>query len=458
MPLIRLWAVNGTTVAPEWSAPPRRPWRSLASTTIERPSGVSSASEASCAAVASAATSTLGAGMNSAAWRLPKVMVPVLSSSSTSMSPAASTARPDRAMTLARCSRSMPAMPIAESRPPMVVGMRQTSSATRAVMVTTCPAPAVAHREDRERQQGGAGEQEDDGHRRQEDGQGDLVRRLLPLGALDQGDHPLDEAVAGGGGDLDHQPVGKHPGAAGDRAAVAAGFADHRRALAGDRALVHRGDADRHLAVGGDGLASGDQHQITGLQLGGVDGGRGCIRGGVGEALRLQRPAGAAQGVGVGPAAAFGQGLAQIGEPHREPQPGRDGADEPRRVAVVASGAGKPKAAGEGGADPGGEHHRVAQLAQRIQPQHAVAQGAHQDGFGKQRGGLGHGSFPQVEVFDHRPEHHRGQEGQGAEQQHHGDQQADEQRPVGWQGAAAGGTIGLRARPPAMASTGTSTA
>ena len=40
--------------------------------------------------------------MNSVAMRLPKVMVPVLSSSSVSTSPAASTARPEVAMTLKR--------------------------------------------------------------------------------------------------------------------------------------------------------------------------------------------------------------------------------------------------------------------------------------------------------------------------------------------------------------------
>ena len=39
--------------------------------------------------------------MNSTACRLPIVIVPVLSSSSTSTSPAASTARPDMAITLA---------------------------------------------------------------------------------------------------------------------------------------------------------------------------------------------------------------------------------------------------------------------------------------------------------------------------------------------------------------------
>ena len=53
--------------------------------------------------------------MNAVAWRLPSVIVPVLSSSSTSTSPAASTARPDIAMTFAWIMRSMPAMPIADS-------------------------------------------------------------------------------------------------------------------------------------------------------------------------------------------------------------------------------------------------------------------------------------------------------------------------------------------------------
>ena len=78
------------------------------------------------------------------AWRLPSVMVPVLSSSSTSTSPAASTARPEVAMTLAWIMRSMPAMPMADSRPPMVVGIRHTSSATSTVIVIGVPWPAAA--------------------------------------------------------------------------------------------------------------------------------------------------------------------------------------------------------------------------------------------------------------------------------------------------------------------------
>ena len=65
--------------------------------------------------------------------------MPVLSSSSTSTSPAASTARPLIASTFFCTSRSMPAMPMALSRPPMVVGIRQTSSATSTGMEKSTP-------------------------------------------------------------------------------------------------------------------------------------------------------------------------------------------------------------------------------------------------------------------------------------------------------------------------------
>ena len=54
---------------------------------------------------------------------------------STSISPAVSTALPDLAMMLALRARSIPAMPMADNRPPMVVGMRQTKSEISAAMV-----------------------------------------------------------------------------------------------------------------------------------------------------------------------------------------------------------------------------------------------------------------------------------------------------------------------------------
>ena len=56
------------------------------------------------------------------------------------MSPEASTARPERASTLRRTSRSMPAIPIAESSAPMVVGISATSSAISVVSEIDVPA------------------------------------------------------------------------------------------------------------------------------------------------------------------------------------------------------------------------------------------------------------------------------------------------------------------------------
>ncbi len=91
------------------------------------------------AAWANSRSSTPRTGIKRVAWRLPSVIVPVLSSSSTSTSPAASTARPLMASTLRCTSRSMPAMPMAESKPPMVVGIRHTSSAISVVTDTAWP-------------------------------------------------------------------------------------------------------------------------------------------------------------------------------------------------------------------------------------------------------------------------------------------------------------------------------
>ena len=122
------------------SSRPLMPYFSLASTTIERPSGVSSASEASCAASASSCSVTPRIGLNSVACRLPSVMVPVLSRRRVSTSPAASTARPDMASTLKRTRRSMPAMPMAERSAPIVVGMSVTNNATRTTTEIVFPA------------------------------------------------------------------------------------------------------------------------------------------------------------------------------------------------------------------------------------------------------------------------------------------------------------------------------
>ena len=140
MPDSRVVAENAMNLAPAGATWRRTLYFSWTMVMIERPSAVSSASLASNAASAASRSVTPGTGISSVASRSPKVTVPVLSSSNVSTSPAASTARPDIASTLKRTSRSMPAMPMAESNAPMVVGISVTKSATR--MTTEIAPPA----------------------------------------------------------------------------------------------------------------------------------------------------------------------------------------------------------------------------------------------------------------------------------------------------------------------------
>ena len=137
---MRVVAENGTKVWFSPSSRSRMAKRSLASTTIDRPSGVSSASDANWAASASSSSLWPPAGKNAEAMRFPSVMVPVLSRSRVWTSPAASTARPLMARTLRWTRRSMPAMPMADSSAPIVVGIRHTSSDTRMTTDTVAPA------------------------------------------------------------------------------------------------------------------------------------------------------------------------------------------------------------------------------------------------------------------------------------------------------------------------------
>ncbi|MGY4415490.1 hypothetical protein ACVWW4_007226 [Bradyrhizobium sp. LB7.1] len=108
------------------------------------------------------------------------------------------------------------------------------------------------------------GEHEDDGEAGQQDVERDLVWRLLPLGALDQLDHAVDEGRTLSCRDPHADPVGQHLRAASHRRPVAAGFTDDRRGFAGDRGLVDGGDALDHLAIGGNGIAGLDQHDVIG--------------------------------------------------------------------------------------------------------------------------------------------------------------------------------------------------
>ena len=128
--------------------------------------------------------------------------------------------------------------------------------------------------------------------------------------------------------------VGQHPGAAGDRRAVAAGLADDRGRLAGDGRLVDRGDALDDLAVAGDHLAGHHHALVAHLELGAGDLDDGAVGPAhVGDGLGP----GLAQRVGLGLAPALGHGLGEVGEQHGEPQPGGDQAGEQVLAATSTS-------------------------------------------------------------------------------------------------------------------------
>ena len=245
----------------------------------------------------------------------------------------------------------------------------------------------------RERLQRDDDQQEDQRQHRQQDVERDLVRRLLPGGAFDQRDHPIEERVAGIGGDLDHDPVGDHARAAGDRRTVAARFADHRRRFAGDRRFVHRGDALDDLAVGGDELAGDDADHVALAQAG--------RRHRLGAAVGLhpvgdRLGAGLAQGVGLGLAPALGHRLGEVGEEHGEPQPEGHLAGEER-----PAGAGQQLLdehdRRQQAADLDDEHDRVLDLGPRVEFPQRVQAGLPDDAGIPDRDGtsdVSHGAIP----------------------------------------------------------------
>ena len=236
-------------------------------------------------------------------------------------------------------------------------------------MVMGVPCPARLHAVERIGQQRGADDQEDDGEARQQDVQGDLVGGLLALGAFHQADHAVQEALAGVGGDAHHQPVGEQARPAGDRAAVAAGFADDRGAFAGDGALVHRGDAFDDLAVRGHDVAGFHQEQVVSCaeSIEATSSNLASRSGGCASFLAWCVLAGAAQRLGLGLAAPFGQGFGEVGKQDGEPQPERHRADEPGRRFALAEQRLDPQGGGQHAAHFHHEHDRVAHHPARVE-------------------------------------------------------------------------------------------
>ena len=206
-------------------------------------------------------------------------------------------------------------------------------------------------------------EQEDERQHREQDVQRDLVRRLLPDGALDERDHAIEKCLARIGGDLHHDPVREHLRAAGHRGAIAARFADHRRGFAGDGRFVDAGDALDDLAVAGNHLPGFDADDVARAKAAGIDGlalAAGQHANGRGLGLRL------AQRRRLRLAAPFGHRLGEVGEQDGEPEPERDLPGE-QRVARAAGQLLDPDDRRDQAADLDDEHHGILELNPRIE-------------------------------------------------------------------------------------------
>ena len=143
----------------------------------------------------------------------------------------------------------MPAIPIADRSAPIVVGIRATRSAISVVVERSVWAKSAN------------GRSETTTSTNTRVSAASRMPSAISFGVLRRS-APSTKAIIRSRNErarllsyLDHDPVGEHPGAAGDRASVAARLADHRRRLAGDRGLVDRGDPLDYGAVAGDRLA-----------------------------------------------------------------------------------------------------------------------------------------------------------------------------------------------------------
>ena len=260
---------------------------------------------------------TPGTGMTSVAMRLPKVMVPVLSSSSVSTSPAASTARPDMASTL-------------KLQQPVHAGDADGRQQA---------ADGGRNERDEQRDQHGDGNHRSPSRRRGPSSVTTATRKTMVMpasrmfSAISLGvfcrSAPSTSAIMRSrkdepGADVMRTTIQSemHGGAAGDGRAVAAGLADDGRGFAGDRGLVDRGDALDDVAVAGDQVAGLDEHDVARPQVERRDASRYAVRlSGSARRFGHRLRARAAQRVGLGAPAPLGDRLGEVGEQHGEPQP-----------------------------------------------------------------------------------------------------------------------------------------
>ena len=163
-------------------------------------------------------------------------------------------------------------------------------------------------------------EYEDDSHAREQDIQGDFVRRLLPLRAFDERDHAIEERVALSRRDADADPIGKNLSATGDGRSVAARLADDRSRFTRDCRLIDGCNAFDDFTIRRNNVPRLNQDNVPGLQT--------CPRHQfevlvicAGEQLGLGLRTCPPQRIGLSLASSFGDSLGKVGEQDGDPQP-----------------------------------------------------------------------------------------------------------------------------------------
>jgi hypothetical protein len=236
------------------------------------------------------------------------------------------------------------------------------------------------HAVEREGEERDRGEEKDDGQRRQKDVERDLVRRFLALCALDHRDHPIEECLTRIGGHAHDDPVRQHARAGHDRAAIAARFPDDGRALARDGGFVDgRGPFD-DFAVAWNVVARFDQHEMALPERGGRHDLHRTSAPRLHELLGGRVSSRASERLGLGFAATLGHRLREVGEEDGEPEPQRNGQDEPGGRFAATEERLHEEPQREHASDLDHEHDGVLELVAGVELAKGVDRGAPDDG------------------------------------------------------------------------------
>jgi hypothetical protein len=216
--------------------------------------------------------------------------------------------------------RSIPAIPIADRSPPIVVGIDRRgdqANEKRHQYEYVLWSTGI----DSKRLEGHNSEQKDDRETSQQNIERNLVRGLLTRSPLNELDHAVEERFPGIRGNAHLDFIRKNPRSTSNRRTISAGFADDRRRLARDRRLVDRRHTFDDLAVSRNEVANGDDDDVSGAQFRtGHDLHAAVTLQTVGLGFRSRF----AQGVGLRLAPALGHRFREIGKENRKPQPKRD--------------------------------------------------------------------------------------------------------------------------------------